>query len=310
VGRAYTQYLFPRDLAAGSPFAGNDIGDPQGIFVAKQLDGVNRPVLIDPSYGPQDIDSSGSMGIFGPLGRGKSHFVKLIIAGVLARGGQVVVTDRTQSSEYARLATATAGSAQVVKIGADAEHCLDPMQVFSGHDRRSITIGFLSVLLGTAPLEADGLVLSQAVSAVVERPSARISDVLAVLEARTDNPKAEEVAGKLREMLKTPLGATIFGPSKPVSLDADYIVFAAQGLNLPEREHLMNPTWPGVSCPNRSWPRRCSTWSRPSPGPSRGRRCGVSRSACSTRSGPSPAPWRAKRLSKSRSTTGASTTQR
>lgn len=241
VGRAYTQYLFPRDLAAGSPFAGNDIGDPQGIFVAKQLDGVNRPVLIDPSYGPQDIDSSGSMGIFGPLGRGKSHFVKLIIAGVLARGGQVVVTDRTQSSEYARLAKATAGSAQVVKIGADAEHCLDPMQVFSGHDRRSITIGFLSVLLGTAPLEADGLVLSQAVSAVVDEPGARISDVLAVLEARTDNQKAEEVAGKLREMLKTPLGATIFGPSKPVSLDADYIVFAAQGLNLPEREHLMNP---------------------------------------------------------------------
>jgi hypothetical protein len=42
-------------------------------------------------------------------------------------------------------------------------------------------------------------------------------------------------------MLKTPLGATLVGPSKPVSLDADYIVFAAQGLNLPEREHLMNP---------------------------------------------------------------------
>src|ERR1019366_9327590 len=51
----------------------------------------------------------------------------------------------------------------------------------------------------------------------------------------------EEVAGKLREVLRTPLGATVFAPGPPVSLDADYIVFAAQGLNLPERDHLMNP---------------------------------------------------------------------
>ena len=32
-----------------------------------------------------------------------------------------------------------------------------------------------------------------------------------------------------------------FSGRPPVSLDADYIVFAAQGLNLPERDHLMNP---------------------------------------------------------------------
>ena len=31
------------------------------------------------------------------------------------------------------------------------------------------------------------------------------------------------------------------GRAKPVSLEADYIVFAAQGLDLPERDHLMNP---------------------------------------------------------------------
>lgn len=241
VARDYTQYLFARDLAAGSPFAGSDLGDPQGVYFAKQADGVNRPVLVDPAYGPQDIDSSGSMALFGPLGRGKSHMVKLVIAGVLARGGQVVVTDRTQSGEYARLAQATAGTSQVVKIGVDAERSLDPLAVFAGPERRARTIGFLTVLLGTAPLEADGLVLSQAVSEVVDRPGGRLIDVVEVLEGRTGNARAEEVAGKLREVLRTPLGATVFAPGPPVSLDADYIVFAAQGLNLPERDHLMNP---------------------------------------------------------------------
>ncbi|HWD08508.1 MAG TPA: hypothetical protein VHA57_05365, partial [Actinomycetota bacterium] len=102
--RDYVHSLLGRDLAAGMPFAGVKVGDPDGALVGYSLDaGTFRPVLFDPAYGPS-VNRSGSLGVFGALGSGKSYFIKNAIHATLARGGRVVVLDRTASGEYARLA--------------------------------------------------------------------------------------------------------------------------------------------------------------------------------------------------------------
>lgn len=160
----------------------------------------------------------------------------------MARGGQVVALDRTKLGEYKRLAKVTAGTSQVVDLGAETDFSLDPLRVFAGTERLTYTIGFLTVLLNTAPMEHDGTVLSDAVEAIIDDPSACLDNVTATLAERGTggDPVAAELASKLRKIAKTPLGKIVFSDRPPVSLGADFIVFAAQGLNLPSRDQVLN----------------------------------------------------------------------
>jgi hypothetical protein len=239
VVRDYTQYLLPDGLAAGAPFSGAEVGDRTGVYFGYQLDGYScRPVLLNPAP-PAGAPGSRSMGLFGTPDMGKSYALKLLLSGLVARGGQAVVLDRTKLAEYKRLAAVTPGTSQVVDLGAQTDVSLDPLRVFTGTERLTYTIGFLTVLLDTAPMEHDGTVLSDAVEAVIDRPDACLTDVVDALAERTD-PAAAELTSKLRKIAKSPLGKIVFSDRPPVSLDADFIVFAAQGLHLPTRDQLLN----------------------------------------------------------------------
>src|SRR5690606_30909730 len=111
----YTQFMLARDLAAGSPFCGSDVGDPTGLLLGLSLDGGNgTPVLFDPAFGPQ-ANASPSLAAVGRLGSGKSFLLKRLCWDTVARGGQVVTIDRTRSGEYARFAAAVPGRVQVVR---------------------------------------------------------------------------------------------------------------------------------------------------------------------------------------------------
>lgn len=242
VCRDYTQFLLPGDLASGAPFTGAEVGDRTGVYFAYQLDGYScRPVLLDPAPPPGE-GGSRSMGFFGVPGAGKSYAMKILMNGLVARGGQVVALDRTKLAEYKRLAKVIPGTSQVVDLGAETDFSLDPLRVFAGTERLTYTIGFLTVLLNTAPMEHDGTVLSDAVEAVIDEPSACLDDVAATLAERgtRGDPVAAELASKLRKIAKTPLGRIVFSDRPPVSLGADFIVFAAQGLNLPSRDQVVN----------------------------------------------------------------------
>jgi len=109
--RSYCQHLMPRDLASGAPFTRSAVGDPRGMMLGHTLtSGVPEIVLFDAAYGPT-IDRSGSVGVCGSLGSGKSYFAKRICHATLARGGRVVAFDRTATGEYVAIgcsATSTA----------------------------------------------------------------------------------------------------------------------------------------------------------------------------------------------------------
>ena len=100
----YTQFMLARDLAAGSPFCGPEVGDPTGLLLGLSLDGgTGTPVLFDPAFGPR-ANASPSLAAVGRLGSGKSFFLKRLCWDTVARGGQVVTIDRTRSGEYVRFA--------------------------------------------------------------------------------------------------------------------------------------------------------------------------------------------------------------
>jgi AAA-like domain len=245
VCRDYTQFMLGRDLAAGSPFCGSDVGDPQGLLLGVSLDGDSTtPVLFDPAYGPQ-VNASPSLAAVGRLGSGKSFFLKRLCWDTVARGGQVVTIDRTQSGEYVTFARAVAGRVQVVHLAAGADVRLDPLRSFSGNERITVTLGFLSLLAGCSAHSEEGAALAEAVDAVAARSGTGLGDVVDELarmgaDARTPDPAARGLARRLEHYRHSPTGQLAFGEGRPLALDADFIVFWAPNLSLPDRETLAN----------------------------------------------------------------------
>lgn len=234
----YVQYLLPRDLAAGAPLAGSAVGDPRGLPMGIGIAGGQaQAVLLDPAYGPA-TNRSGSLGAFGALGSGKSYFVKRLLLGTVARGGQVVTLDRTATGEYARLASAVTGQATVVTLDESATVGLDPLRVFAGEEGVRVALGFLTLLTRTTPSDVDGAVLASAVRAVAHQ-GGRLADVLAVLDADGE-PEAHGLRRKLASYADHPLARLVFGDTPPLRLDADYICFHAPGLSLPDRDSLVH----------------------------------------------------------------------
>ena len=246
VVRDYTQFLLPRDLAAGVPFTGGTVGDPQGMLVGCTLDaGTFQPVLVDPAYGPANLDRSGSMGVFGALGSGKSYFLKSLGWGALARGAQLVILDRThqeqQEAEWVRFAQVAPGATQIVRLAEDAPISLDPFRIFQGDGRETYALGFLTLLTGVSALSREGIALAKAVEGVMKRPFAQIGDVLKELtEQAASNPHAEAVLDTLRYFGGTRFGRLVFGAGKPLMLGADCIVFDVPDLSLPSRDQLLH----------------------------------------------------------------------
>lgn len=238
----YVQHLLPRDLAAGAPFAVGEVGDPRGMLLGVSLDrATTAPVLFDPAFGPA-TNRSGSLGAFGALGSGKSYVIKRIALATLARGGQVVVLDRTVAGEYRRLAPVAPCRSAVVTLGDDADTCLDPLQVFTGADRVAIAQGFLAVLTRTAPTDGDGALLARVVREVADADAGRLVDVVAGLERLAARDRdARALHRKLTAIADHPLARLVFGAGAPLSLDADYVCFHAPGLSLPDREVLLTP---------------------------------------------------------------------
>jgi AAA domain-containing protein len=243
VCRDYTQFLLPRDLAAGGPFCGPEVGDPAGLLLGLTLDGgTAAPVLFDPAYGPR-VNTSPSLAAVGRLGSGKSYFLKRLCWDTVARGGQVVTIDRTSRGEYVTFAEAMSGRVQVVRLEAGADVCLDPLRSFGEDERAAITLGFLSLLAGSATQSDEGAALAEAVDTVAERPDARLADVVDELvrlgeHAARPDPVARSLARRLGHYRRSPTGQLAFGDGLPLALDADFIVFWAPGLALPDRETL------------------------------------------------------------------------
>ena len=232
----YRHHLLSRDLAAGMPFAGAGAGDPQGFVVGDCADaGTTRPVLLDPAYGPS-TNRSGSLGVFGALGSGKSYFMKGVVAGTLERGGRVCVLDRTASGEYARLAGVLPGRSQVLSVSASPPPCLDPLRLFEGPDRVRISTGFLTMLAGATPTDPAGLAIAEAVRRAAANQGGRLSDVAGLLAEAAQDPGAGLARRAIEAGLEQPIAAIAFGAGPVARLDADYLVLHVPGLRLPERE--------------------------------------------------------------------------
>lgn len=244
----YRQYLLAADFAMAMPWQVADVGDPIGGLLGFSLDGTGcRPVLYDPSYGPQ-INRSASVAAISELGGGKSAFLKKTMFEVLARlGGRVIALDRTPLQEYVRFAEACPGTVRCIEVTDTPRHSLDPLRIFRGNAAKRHTFAFLNVLLDIPPNSPAGVVLRKAIADLVDsepqqtRSSRRLLQVL--LDRAAHHPAAAEIAARLEVFADEGLGAVIFDTALPAVelMTADALIFATSAVPLPKREELADP---------------------------------------------------------------------
>ncbi|MGX1025403.1 hypothetical protein RKD37_000160 [Streptomyces ambofaciens] len=250
----YAQTLLAHDFALSMPWCGSALGDDRGGLFGLQLaSGGARPVLIDPTRGPRE-NASGSMAFIGELGAGKSVGMKTAVYNVLARGhqpgrphsrGRAVIVDRTKEEEWVRFAKACPGTTQVIRIDQEAEVSLDPLRLFNADSPKiaaRFCESFLTLLLGVKPMELEGVALSEAVEAVLERPDPSMTALVDELveRGRTDDVAARNLARKLKAVARKDLAAVVFDDTLPVvdTRRADAVVFAVNSLQLPKKAEL------------------------------------------------------------------------
>ncbi|MGW5355280.1 ATP-binding protein [Streptomyces sp. NPDC004031] len=246
----YAQSLLARDFAMAMPWSGSQLGDDTGPLYGLQLTGGGtRPVLVDFSRGPA-TNASASAAFIGELGAGKSVGLKTAMYLVLAAGrkanwpgsrGRAAVVDRTEDREWERFAKACPGTTEVIEVDQHAKVSLDPLRIFHGAERARRAESFLTLLLGVMPMSEEGVVLSEAVAAVLTRPVPSMHLLTAELAERgAADPAARGLARKLAAAARKDLSRVIFDPGLPplAASTADCVVFSVSALQLPKRSEL------------------------------------------------------------------------
>ncbi|WP_326615267.1 ATP-binding protein (plasmid) [Streptomyces scopuliridis] len=249
----YAQYLLARDFAMSMPWCGSQLGDDRGgLFGLQVASGGARPVLLDPARGPRE-NASASMAFIGELGAGKSVAMKSAVYNVLARGhqpgkphsrGRAVIVDRTKEEEWARFAAACPGTTQLIRIDQNAEVSLDPLRLYvkdSPKVAARFCESFLTLLLGVKPMDLEGVALSEAVQAVLERPEPSMRALTDELTRRgAEDTSSRNLARKLKAVARKDLAAVVFDDQLPIvdTARADSVVFLVNSLALPKKSEL------------------------------------------------------------------------
>ncbi len=107
---------------------------------------------------------SGSIGLAGEQGGGKTVFIKIVIGGVHDRGGRFVAIDGSKVREYATFAKTLDQTSTILVDLVNPKYSLDPLRIFGAEEGASHMYTLCASLLGIEPLSEDGIMLATVLS--------------------------------------------------------------------------------------------------------------------------------------------------
>lgn len=231
-------------FASLAPMTSTDLGDGTGLLFADNItSGTEPPVLLD-LWGQITGDVSGSIGIAGEPGGGKSVAMKIILGAVHDRGGRFIVIDRTDAKEYGVFAESIDPSQATIVDLVAPEWSLDPLRIFGAKAGASQMLTLCSALLGVKARSAAGVMLADVLN---ERKAenAGLTNANALLARLTElgrtDETARELAGLMNLYADTEYGAVLFDNDlPPLNLASRGIVFLTHGVALPTKEEIDN----------------------------------------------------------------------
>lgn len=244
ITREFAELTTGAHFATLAPMSSTDLGDGKGILFADNIsNGVSRPVLLD-LWGQVKGNVSGSIGLAGEPGGGKSVAMKIILGGVHDRGGRFVAIDRTENKEYGVFASSIDQTQSSIVDLVDAKFSLDPLRIFGARHGASQMLTLFSALLNVAPEDPEGVFLHRILSErrAVDNDLVSANRLLWQLqELRQSNPHADRLAGLMELYSETEFGQVLFDDKlPPLDLRSRGIVFLTHGVALPTNEELVN----------------------------------------------------------------------
>jgi hypothetical protein len=162
-----------------------------------------------------------------------------LAGGVIDRGGQLIIADRTAKGEWASWAASLTKA--VVINAADPELSMDPLRVFGPRVGSRMMQTFLTPLLNIRPTSDRGVLLADVLEpGYLESHSlASAGDVLAHLLDGCTLPGAHDLARVINVFARREIGRVIFdGSIPPLDLATPAVVVRTHTLQLPSREEL------------------------------------------------------------------------
>lgn len=239
--REFAQITTSKALSATVPLASTDLGDYRGSLLGINISTGRPGAVLHDIAGASARDVSGSMGIAGELGAGKSLLMKKLAGDIVDRGGQIIVPDRTAMGEWAHWAESVT-RATLVDIS-DPKVSLDPLRMYGPGTGSRITQSFLTPLLNIAPTSDRGVLLADVLDAnyLSQHQLSGLGDVLAHLENDCKFDGAYDLARLMKVFARRDFGRVIFDNSlPPLTPDAPATIIRTNTLELPNREELLN----------------------------------------------------------------------
>ena len=247
--REFSQITTSKAMAATVPLASVRLGDAKGhllglniahgpLFAPNVPCGPTSVVLHD-LEGASDRQISGSAAVAGELGAGKTATLMSLAGGVIDRGGQLIIADRTAKGEWASWAASLTKA--VVVNAADPELSMDPLRVFGPRVGSRMMQTFLTPLLNVRPTSERGVLLADVLEpGYLESHSLTSSgDVLAHLLNECALTGAHDLARLINVFARREIGRVIFdGTIPPLDLATPAVVVRTHTLHLPSREEL------------------------------------------------------------------------
>lgn len=237
--REFAQITTSRSLAAAVPLASTALGDNRGILAGLNISGGPLGAVLHDPAGAALRDVSGSLGVAGELGGGKSALLKMLMGGVVDRGGQIVVVDRTARGEYATWA-ASITDAVVVDVD-DPVWSLDPLRLFGSKAGARIAQSFLTPLTGIKPRSDLGQRLGDVLDPeyLAAHDLHGLGELLAHLQTDCTLELAPELASAMNAYARKDFGRVIFDNTLPVvPLDTGAVIIRTHTLQLPRPEEV------------------------------------------------------------------------
>ncbi|WP_377454602.1 ATP-binding protein [Rhodococcoides fascians] len=237
----FAQITTSEHFAAYVPVTRNDLGDSDGPLIALNISSARTGVVHHDIDKKASRDVSGSVGVCGNLGSGKSGYMKTTGNQVVDRGGQVIAVDRTPLGEYALWAEAIT-DAEVVDT-ADPHVTMDPLQLFSPGRGGEVAASILLPLLQLQPDDRLGVLLSQVLEPDYRAAHGNFATPGLVhhLDTECTLDGAHELAGKLKVYANKSYAAALFRPDlEPFNPRAGAIVFRTHTLELPSQREVEN----------------------------------------------------------------------
>ena len=165
--------------------------------------------------------------------------LKALASSVADRGGQWIAIDRSESREWVTMARALPRYA-IVDILLPEYSC-DPLRLFGPIAGARVAQSFLIPLCNATPTSTLGLLLSDVLDAeyLQQHQLTSLGALLRHLREDCELPGANDLVRLMNVYARKDLGRVIFDETLPsMPLEAAAIVFATQGLELPEGEQL------------------------------------------------------------------------